>query len=301
MSTPQKRNALGRGLDALISMDDTPARGSSAISDVELSRISPNPDQPRTLFDEESLAELASSIRELGIIQPLSLRKTGPDTYQIIAGERRYRAALQAGLERVPAYIRTVGDAELTEMALIENIQREDLNAIEIALAFKKLIDQYSLTQEKLSERIGKKRATIANFLRLLKLPAEVQLGLRDKRVDMGHARALLTIDQPALQLKLYNEILKHGLSVRKVEQLAKAYQRGDYEKVKQVQDEAQGRSRSGDFDLLKRHLSTTFATPVQFSCDKSGKGKITFPFKNEEELERLIAIFDNLHQNTNA
>ena len=200
----QHRNALGRGLGSLISMDDTPARGTSAINDIRLDQISPNPGQPRTTFDEEALDELATSIRELGIIQPLSLRKTGPDSYQIIAGERRYRAAKLAGLTSVPAYIRTANDSELTEMALIENIQREDLNAIEIALTFKKLIDQYSLTQERLSERIGKKRATVANFLRLLKLPAEVQLGLRDKRVDMGHARALLSIDNPSVQLKIY-------------------------------------------------------------------------------------------------
>ncbi len=215
-----KRPALGRGLDSLIAMDDAPARGTSAINDIEISRISPNPDQPRSLFDEESLEELSRSIRELGIIQPLSLRKTGPDTYQIIAGERRYRAAIMAGLTTVPAYIRTANDTELTEMALIENIQREDLNAIEIALTFKKLIEQYDLTQERLSERIGKKRTTIANFLRLLRLPAEVQLGLRDKRIDMGHARALLSIDDPKLQLRLYEEILRHGLSVRKVEDL---------------------------------------------------------------------------------
>ena len=175
-----KRNALGRGLDSLISMDDVPARGSSAINEVPLEAISPNPDQPRTSFDPEALEELAASIAQLGIIQPLSLRKTGNDTYQIIAGERRYRAAMMAGLATVPAYIRTANEAELTEMALIENIQREDLNAIEIALTFKKLIDQYNLTQERLSERIGKKRATVANFLRLLKLPAEVQLGLLD-------------------------------------------------------------------------------------------------------------------------
>lgn len=297
-AAPNKRNALGRGLDALISMDDAPARGSSAISDVELSRISANPDQPRHDFDEESIEELAVSIRELGIIQPLSLRKTGPDSYQIIAGERRYRAAIKAGLERVPAYIRTASDVEITEMALIENIQREDLNAIEIALAFKKLIDQYSLTQEQLSERIGKKRATIANFLRLLKLPAEVQLGLRDKRVDMGHARALLMIDQPSLQLKLYNEILRHGLSVRKVEELAKAYQAGDIDKPAVAAPPASAsRYASADFDLLKKHLSSAFGTKVQFACDKTGKGRITFPFKNDEELEKLIALFDNLHK----
>lgn len=293
-----KRNALGRGLDSLISMDDVPARGSSAINDIDLDQISPNPDQPRTTFDEDALEDLAASIREIGIIQPLSLRKTGTDSYQIIAGERRYRAARLAGLVTVPAYIRTASDSELTEMALIENIQREDLNAIEIALTFKKLIDQYDLTQERLSERIGKKRATIANFLRLLKLPAEVQLGLRDKRVDMGHARALLSIDNPALQLRLYNEIIKQGLSVRKVEELAKAYQNGD------VPAKNERKSRpdtvNHDFDLLKKHLSATFRTPVQFTCSRSGKGKITFPFKNEDELAKLITIFDTLkHQDS--
>ncbi|MDE5553551.1 MAG: ParB/RepB/Spo0J family partition protein [Muribaculaceae bacterium] len=296
MSHP-KRNALGRGLESLIPMDDTPARGTSAINDIEISQIQPNPEQPRTNFDEEAIGELAASIRELGIIQPISLRKIGPDNYQIIAGERRYRAAKLAGLTSVPAYIRTANEAELTEMALIENIQREDLNAIEIALTFKKLIDQYELTQERLSERIGKKRATIANFLRLLKLPAEVQLGLRDKRVDMGHARALLTITDPSLQLKLYNEILRNGLSVRKVEELAKAYQNGETPKVQEKEKNNGSHYKSSDFDLLKKHLSATFNTPVQFTCDKGGKGRITFPFKNEEELERLITLFDNLKQ----
>lgn len=294
-----KRNALGRGLDSLISMDDVPACGSSAINDIALSQISPNPDQPRTTFDEDALDELASSIKELGIIQPLSLRKMGPDSYQIIAGERRYRAALRAGLSSVPAYIRTVNDTELTEMALIENIQREDLNAIEIALTFKKLIDQYNLTQERLSERIGKKRATIANFLRLLKLPAEVQLGLRDKRVDMGHARALLSIEKPSLQLKLYNEIIKNGLSVRKVEELAKSYNQGESAKTAS-KNSSPKKFNNSDFDILKKHLSAAFKTPVQFSCDNNGKGKITFPFKNEDELERLITIFDTLKQQQN-
>lgn len=290
-----KRNALGRGLDSLIPMDDVPARGSSAISNIPLDRITPNPEQPRTTFDEEALEELASSIRELGIIQPLSLRKTGPDSYQIIAGERRFRAARLAGLHDVPAYIRTANEAELTEMALIENIQREDLNAIEIALTFKKLIDQYDLTQERLSERVGKKRATVANFLRLLRLPAEVQLGLRDKRVDMGHARALLSLDNPQTQLKIYKLILKEGLSVRRVEELVKEA-REAAENPESAPAAAKAPQRSShDFDLLKKHLSSVFATPVNFSCDKSGKGRISFQFANEEELARLITIFDTL------
>ncbi len=290
----QKRSALGRGIDALLSMDNIQTSGSSAINEIELSQISPNPEQPRAFFDEESLDELASSIRELGIIQPLTLRKVGADQYQIISGERRYRAAKTAGLTTVPAYIRTANDSELTEMALIENIQREDLNAIEVALTFKKLIDQYHLTQEQLSTRIGKKRATIANFLRLLKLPAEVQLGLRDRRVDMGHARALLAVENPKLQLRLYNEILKKGLSVRQVEELAKTYNDAD----EQVSAKPATKSISKEYEILKKHLSVAFQTKVQFSCDKQGKGKIAFPFKNEEELERLITIFDRVKGN---
>lgn len=288
-----KRNALGRGLDSLISMDDTPARGTSAINEVELAAISPNPEQPRLDFDESTLEELAASIRELGIIQPLSLRKTGENSYQIIAGERRYRAAKIAGLTSVPAYVRSANEAELTEMALIENIQREDLNAIEIALTFKKLIEQYDLTQERLSERIGKKRATIANFLRLLRLPAEVQLGLRDHRLDMGHARALLSLDNPQQQLKLYERIVKEGLSVRRVEELVKELQNKN-DKPKP----AAAATSSHDFDLLANHLSSCFGTKVQLSCDPKGKGRISFPFSNEAELEKLITIFDNLKRN---
>ena len=288
-----KRSALGKGLDSLISMDDIQTGGSSAINEIPISQINPNPDQPRQNFDEEALEELATSIRELGIIQPLTLRSVGDNAYQIISGERRYRAALLAGLDTVPAYIRTANDSEVTEMALIENIQREDLNAIEIALTFRKLIDQYKLTQERLSERIGKKRATIANFLRLLKLPAEVQLGLHDHTLDMGHARALLSLDDPKLQLKLYNETIKKGLSVRQVEQRAKQMQ--------QAADEERGTQQGAkpvnvkDYAILQKHLATAFGVPVKFTCDRSGKGKITFPFTTEEELEKIISIFDHL------
>lgn len=289
-----KRSALGRGLDSLISMDDIQTSGSSAINEIDINSISPNPEQPRTTFDETALEELAMSIRELGIIQPLTLRSIGDNAYQIISGERRFRAAKLAGLDSVPAYVRTANDSELTEMALIENIQREDLNAIEIALTFKKLIDQYSLTQERLSERIGKKRATIANFLRLLKLPAEVQIGLRDKQVDMGHARALLAIDKPSVQLKVYKEIIKKGLSVRQVEELAKHY-RDTATSGEDAGSASPKRLSNKDYDVLKKHLSSAFHTDVKFACDASGKGKITFPFKNEEELERLITIFDKL------
>ena len=288
-----KRNALGRGLGSLISMDDIVTSGSSAINEIAIDRITPNPEQPRATFDAEALEELAISIRELGIIQPLTLRSTGDDRYQIISGERRYRAAKLAGLTAVPAYVRSADDTTMTEMALIENIQREDLNAIEIALAFRKLIDQYHLTQERLSERIGKNRATIANFLRLLKLPAEVQLGLRDKLVDMGHARALLSLDKPSLQLRLYNETVKKGLSVREVERRAKEYQAATVSSptVRRV-------SRSRDYEVLRKHLSSSFGVPVKFSCDTAGKGHITFPFSTEAELEKIISIFDKLKNN---
>ena len=286
-----KRNALGRGLDSLISMDDVQPSGSSAINEIAIDLIKPNPDQPRINFDEEALEELATSIRELGIIQPLTLRSAEAGTYMIISGERRYRAAKLAGLDTVPAYVRTANDSELTEMALIENIQREDLNAIEIALTFRKLIDQYNLTQERLSERIGKKRATIANFLRLLKLPAEVQLGLRDKAVDMGHARALLSVEKPTMQLKLYNEIRQKGLSVRQVEQRAKEMNEEGSTEPKAPAKKV----NNADYDVLKQHLSKSFGVAVSFACNKDGKGKISFPFKNEEELERIIRIFDTL------
>ena len=289
-----KRNALGKGLDSLISMDDIQTEGSSAINEIPISQIMPNPDQPRQTFDEAALEELATSIRELGIIQPLTLRSMGDNSYQIISGERRYRASLLAGLDTVPAYIRTANDSEVTEMALIENIQREDLNAIEIALTFRKLIDQYNLTQERLSERIGKKRATIANFLRLLKLPAEVQLGLHDHTLDMGHARALLSLDNPKLQLKLYNETIKKGLSVRQVEQRAKQMQQAANED-RAKQDDGSKPVNVKDYEILQRHLASAFGVPVKFTCDKSGKGKITFPFSTEEQLEKIISIFDNL------
>ena len=289
--TTIKRNALGRGLDALITMDDVKTGGSSSINEIKLSLIKPNPGQPRQEFDEESLNELAASIRELGIIQPITLRQMPDDSYQIISGERRYRASLLAGLETIPAYVRTVEDETVMEMALIENIQREDLNPVEIALTFQKLIEQYHLTQDRLSERVGKKRATIANYLRLLKLPAEIQIGLKNKQIDMGHARALLSVDNPARQLQLYEQIQEYGYSVRKVEELAKEMSvETPASHEKKELDET-----TGEYDILRHHLSEFFKTPVHFTCNAKGKGKISIPFKNEEELERLIALFDKL------
>lgn len=286
-----KRNALGRGLDSLISMNDIQTGGSSAINEIEVELIYPNPDQPRRTFDEETLEELAASIRELGIVQPLSLRDAGDGSYQIIAGERRWRAAKLAGLATVPAYVRTASDSEVTEMALIENIQREDLNAIEVALAFRKLIDSYSLTQERLSERLGKKRATIANHLRLLKLPAEIQLGLRDRKLDMGHARALLSVADPKQQLKLYYQIIRDDLSVRKVEELVRTMAEGSTPppaKEKQAADNSR-------YEGFAKSLTTYFPTPVKFTRNAEGKGSITLKFASDEELNQLMEFFDKM------
>lgn len=287
-----RRNALGRGLDSLIGISEVRTDGSSAISEINIDLISPNPDQPRRSFSDEGLEELAASIRELGIIQPLSLRDAPDGKYQIIAGERRWRAAQLAGLITVPAYVRTASDSEVTEMALIENIQREDLNAIEIALAFKKLLDTYDLTQERLSERVGKSRSVITNHLRLLKLPAEIQIALRDRRIDMGHARALLSIDDAKLQLKIFKQILKEGLSVRMVEQLAREAAEGDAIDMPAKKSSSQ---QSHDYDFFVRDLQQYFPTPVKFSRNANGKGSITLKFDNDEQLMQLVGAFENI------
>ena len=220
MAVHKKFPALGRGLDALISTEDVHTGGSSSITEVALDRIKATPTQPRREFDAAALEELAESIRQIGIIQPVTLRKMEDGTYQIIAGERRWRASQMAGLTSIPAYVRTADDEKMMQMALVENIQREDLNAIEVALAYQNLIEQYGLTQDMLSEKVGKKRTTIANYLRLLKLPAQVQVALQNKEVDQGHARALLGLDKPSLQVKLFGEIKEKGYSVRQVEEI---------------------------------------------------------------------------------
>ncbi len=294
----QKKTGLGRGLDALISMDDTPMTlGGSSISDVDIELIHPNPNQPRRDFDEEALDDLAASIRHLGIIQPVTLRQQEDDTYLIIAGERRWRAAQKAGLERIPAYIRTDGDDKVMEMALIENIQREDLNAIEIALAYQGLIEQSGLTQEELAQRVGKSRASVANFLRLLKLPAELQLALKNKTLSMGHARAMLPIEDPALQLQLFQQIRKADLSVRKVETLVRDLLEG---KISDFAGPAPAPKSDTDlskhYGILTKTLSQMFSTQVKMTCDDKGQGKITIPFKNDQELEHIITLLDSIN-----
>lgn len=296
----QKKFALGRGLDALISTEEIRTSGSSSINEIELSKISVNPNQPRREFDAVALQELADSILEIGIIQPITLRKIDDDSYQIIAGERRYRASIQAGLKTIPAYIRTADDENVMEMALIENIQREDLNSLEIALAYQHLIEQYELTQERLSERIGKKRTTIANYLRLLKLPALIQVALKNKEIDMGHARALISLDEPKTQIRIFNEILSQGYSVRKVEEIVKSLTHGEMANMGNKKIKPKDASLSEEFILLKKHLSNFFGSKVQLSCTSKGKGKISIPFKNEEDLERIMELFDSLRSNDN-
>jgi len=296
----QKKFALGRGLDALISTEEIRTSGSSSINEIELSKISVNPNQPRREFDAVALQELADSILEIGIIQPITLRKIDEDSYQIIAGERRYRASIQAGLKTIPAYIRTADDENVMEMALIENIQREDLNSLEIALAYQHLIEQYELTQERLSERIGKKRTTIANYLRLLKLPALIQVALKNKEIDMGHARALISLDEPKTQIRIFNEILSQGYSVRKVEEIVKSLTHGEMADMGNKKIKPKDASLSEEFILLKKHLSNFFGSKVQLSCTSKGKGKISIPFKNEEDLERIMELFDSLRSNDN-
>lgn len=283
----KKYPSLGRGLDALIPTNTVKTEGSSSISEIAINLIKANPNQPRREFDPEALQELSDSIKEIGIIQPITLRKMDDGTYQIIAGERRFRASQLAGLTTIPAYIRTADDENVMEMALVENIQREDLNAMEIALAYQHLLEEYELTQERLSERVGKKRTTIANYLRLLKLPAQIQVALKNREIDMGHARALLSLDNPVEQIELFQEIQVLGHSVRKVEEIIK--------KNKQQKNTGKKRAQANEYDLLKKHLTAFFQTNVQLTCSAKGKGKIAITFNNEQELERIIALLDKL------
>ena len=296
MAVHKKFNALGRGLDALISTENVRPQGSSTINEIPLEQIEANPNQPRREFDEDALRELANSINEIGIIQPITLRQVAENKFQIIAGERRWRASQLAGLQAIPAYIRTIKDESIMELALVENIQREDLNAIEIALAYEHLLSAEGMTQERVSERVGKSRTAITNYLRLLKLPAQVQMALQKKEIDMGHARALLAIDSPSLQIKLFREIQKHGYSVRKVEELA--------QKLKNGEDIQSGKKTIAtkapmpeEVTRIRQRLSDFLDTKVQMTCSPKGKGKISIPFANEEELARIMAAFDKLKE----
>ncbi|MFO7655730.1 MAG: ParB/RepB/Spo0J family partition protein [Bacteroidales bacterium] len=289
------KNVLGRGLGALIEnegeKETVPVKISAGI-EIPIKKIVTNPFQPRTRFNDEALEELAESIKQVGVIQPITVRETEDGNYQLITGERRLRASKLAGIEKIPAYVRGANDSDLLEMALVENIQREDLDAIEIAISFQRLIDECSLTQESLSQRVGKKRATVTNYLRLLKLPAEIQLGIRENKISMGHARAIITIEDTNEQLSLFYKTVKDGLSVRKVEDIARKLT----EKKEELPEaETNEEKLPTSYDELKDHLEEFFNTNINFSRNTKGAGKIVISFKSDDELERIIAIFDSL------
>jgi len=290
-----KKNALGRGLGALIDgvekeiLDKkVEANLEISVSDIEL-----NPFQPRTRFDETALDELASSISKLGIVQPLTVREMEGGRYQLITGERRLRAAKIAGLNTVPAYIRTADDQAMLELALVENIQREDLDAIEVAISYQRLIEECKLTQEKLSERVGKQRSTVANYLRLLKLPAEIQLGIRNKQLSMGHARTLVNIVDSEQQIQVFYQIVDEDLSVRKSEDLVRKLQ---VKKLSDPEKASKKQKLNQDFQELSNHLTNVFSTDVQFRINTQGKGKIVIPFDNTDEMERILGVLDKLN-----
>ena len=277
-------------MDALIDTSEVTTQGSSNLNEIPISQIEPNPDQPRREFDPTAMQELASSIATMGIIAPITLRQVAPDRYQIIAGERRWRASQMAGLDAIPAYIRTADDESVMELALVENIQREDLNAIEIALAYEHLAEQSGMTQEKISERVGKSRTAVTNYMRLLKLPAQIQMALKNRDIDMGHARALLSLDSPSLQLKVFHEVLKNQYSVRKVEEMVQMLKSGE---TLQAGNKKVGAkvTLSPDVIKLKDSLSDILNAKVQLTCNSEGKGKISIPFSSEYELKRIMSL----------
>ena len=290
-----KKNALGRGLGALIEgvEKEVLERKVEANMDISVNSIEANPFQPRTTFDEQSLDELATSIKKLGIVQPLTVRDAGDGRYQLIAGERRLRAARLAGLTHVPAYIRTADDQAMLELALVENIQREDLDAVEVAISFQRLIEECKLTQEQLSDRVGKQRSTVSNYLRLLKLPAEIQLGIKNKHLMMGHARTLVNIEDPKQQINVYYKIIDGELSVRQAEELVRHLQT---EKIKDPEKVERKKKLNVDFLQLSEHLNKLFLAQVNFRINEKGKGKIVIAFETPEDMERILGVFDRLN-----
>ena len=285
----------GRGLDALIDTSEVRPQGSSNLCEIPVNQIEPNPDQPRREFDQTAMQELAASIQTMGIIAPITLRQVAPDRYQIIAGERRWRASQMAGLEAIPAYIRTADDESVMELALVENIQREDLNAIEIALAYEHLAATSGMTQEKISERVGKSRTAVTNYMRLLKLPAQIQMALKDREIDMGHARALLSLDSPTMQLKLFRDVQKNHHSVRKVEEMVQMLKNGETVQTagKTVAAKTQ---MPKEYNDIRQQLADRLKVRVQLSCSNGGKGKISIPFADEGELKRIVEALNIEH-----
>jgi ParB family transcriptional regulator, chromosome partitioning protein len=288
-----KKNALGRGLGALLDEQSIEkARRTSKTFEIPLDSIDANPFQPRENFNEEGLKELAESIKQHGVIQPITVRVLNEEKYQLISGERRLRASKIAGIESIPAYVRSANDEVMLELALVENIQREDLDAIEIAISYQRLMEECKLTQEALSERIGKKRSTISNYIRLLKLPPEIQVGIREQKISMGHARALINIIDEETRLMIYQQILKYDFSVRKVEEIVR-----ELNNTSEATTKIKKKYRTlQEYEQLKKHLSKYFATDVDFRRYVNGNGKIIIPFNNDDQLEKIIAILDKLN-----
>lgn len=281
-----KKPALGRGLSSLLggSAEEIKTSGSSIFDTLPISSIEPNPDQPRTNFDEEALDDLAESIKQLGVIQPITVRRISDDKYQIISGERRFRAAQKAGLSKIPSYIKTAEDETVMQMALVENVQREDLNAIEIALSYKALTETQNLTQEKISSLVGKKRATVSNYLRLLKLPAEIQIGISKKQIDMAHARALLSLEDPQKQLEIYEKAIKNNLSSHAVEAMVKDALEGGKKKREK-------KTLAPEYAEMRDRIQSKLNNKVELSCNNKGKGKISISFSNADELNKIIKL----------
>jgi ParB family chromosome partitioning protein len=291
-----KKSPLGRGLGALIEgvEKEVLEKKVEANLQIDINTIDANPFQPRTRFDNQSLEELASSIRQVGIVVPLTVRETGDGRYQLIAGERRLRAARMAGLTHVPAYIRTADDTAMLEMALVENIQREDLDSIEVAITYQRLIEECSLTQEQLSDRVGKQRSTVANYLRLLRLPAEIQLGIRNRNLTMGHARTLVNIEDQARQMNVFYHIIEEDLSVRATEDLVRHLQSAAAKDPVKIEKK---KKLNTEFEELSKQLSTLFRSEVQFRINEKGRGKIVIPFADSDEMERIIGLLDKLNR----
>jgi len=295
-----KKGGLGRGLEALMGESSTLATGSDVqqeqpvlapTNEIDIDLIEVNPFQPRREFDEESLEELAESIRQLGLIQPITVRKAG-DKYQLISGERRFRACKRAGLLKIPAYVRDADNEGMLILSIVENIQREDLNAIDIATGYQQLIEEFHFTQEKLSEQIGKNRSTITNYIRLLKLPPEIQMGIKQNKITMGHARALLGLENEEEQLKLYHRIIKEDLSVRKVEEIVRKWNQKEQDNETREQP-AENDPLIQEMNEVKNRLQNIFGETVDFYKSRKGSGKITITFKSDIELNHILSILE--------
>lgn len=302
MSAP-KRKAMGKGLSALLndanSIQSAKEKNADQIvgttAEVNIENVHPNPNQPRTQFDKEALQELSISIKELGIIQPITVRSSGSGQYQIISGERRYRAAKLAGLEAVPVFIRLADDQTMLEMALVENIQREELDAIEIALSYQRLIEECELTQEAMSERVGKKRSTITNYLRLLKLQPILQAGLRDKMITMGHARAIINVADEDDQLSIYEDIIANDLSVRQVEDLVRRLRERDENADGEIpKAKPKAAALPEQHTEFKEELHDKLGSKIAITRSSKGNGKITISFKNDKEFDRIVNLLKN-------